>query len=112
VQLNLPVSTRVARRLVTHWNAGATVTGGPQAATVYALGASAIWEIHSAFNALVEIAWSRNDRVESLFLNPGIRWAHNIGKLQVVPGIGVPIEIGPSRAPAALLLYLSLEHGF
>lgn len=129
VQVNLPVSVRVARRLVTHWNAGATVTpgarnpAGDKATTAaYAAGASAIWEVRSTFNVMVEVAWSRSEDVvgpdvtgaaEELFVNPGIRWAHNFASgLQVVPGIGVPIGIGPSRRQTAFFLYLSLEHAF
>jgi hypothetical protein len=30
--------------------------------------------------------------------------------LQIVPGIGVPIGVGPSRGEYGALLYLSLEH--
>lgn len=129
VQVNLPVSVRVARRVVTHWNAGATLTpgarnaAGAQAATAsYAVGASAIWEVRSSFNVLVEVAWSRiesvvgpdaTDAAEELFINPGIRWAHTLSNgLQIVPGIGVPLGIGPSRRQTAVFLYLSLEHAF
>jgi hypothetical protein len=128
-QVNLPASVRVAQRLVTHWNAGATLTpgarnaAGEKAATAAsAAGASAIWEVRSSFNLLVEVAWSRIESVvapdatnatEELFINPGIRWAHTFASgLQIVPGIGVPLGIGPSRRRAAVFLYLSLEHPF
>jgi hypothetical protein len=113
MQVNLPVSARVARRLVTHWNAGATLTAGSGGTTTnYAAGASAIWEVRSTFNALVEVAWSRVAGAEDLFINPGIRWAHNLGGLQIVPGIGFPIGLGPSKRQTAVFLYLSLEHPF
>jgi hypothetical protein len=52
--------------------------------------------------------WSR-----SLFLSPGIRWAYNFKNgLQIVPGIGVPIGIGPSLGEKGVFLYLSFEHPF
>jgi len=111
VQLNLPASVRVARRLVTHWNAGATLTPGARPA--FAVGASTIWEVRSRFNVLLEVAWSRPDDAAELFINPGIRWAHTFANgLQIVPGIGVPLGIGPSRRQTAVFLYLSLEHPF
>jgi hypothetical protein len=126
-QFNLPVSARIGKRLVTHWNAGATVTPGAPAQggesnTIWGLsaGASAIAEVRPAFNVLVEAAWLRisdifgpDEDIEELFINPGIRWAHTLKNgLQIVPGIGVPIGVGPSRGTTAVFLYLSLEHGF
>ncbi|HEU5260637.1 MAG TPA: hypothetical protein VFU41_04330 [Gemmatimonadales bacterium] len=129
VQLNLPVSASLARSLVTHWNAGATVTpsarnalGHEATTTGYNLGASAIWLARPAFNVLVEVAWARTATVtgpgataseHGLSINPGIRWAHNFSSgLQIVPGIAFPIGVGPSKGEDALLLYLSFEHPF
>jgi hypothetical protein len=52
--------------------------------------------------------WSR-----FLFLSPGIRWAYNFKNgLQIVPGIAVPIGVGPSGGEKGVFLYLSLEHPF
>jgi hypothetical protein len=34
------------------------------------------------------------------------------GGLQIVPGIAVPIGVGPSRGDVAVILYLSFEHPF
>jgi hypothetical protein len=49
----------------------------------------------------------------TLFLNPGIRWAYNFKNgLQIVPGIAVPIGIGPSAGEKGVFLYLSFEHPF
>ena len=40
-----------------------------------------------------------------------MRWAHNLKSgLQIVPGIAVPIGIGPSSGDTGVLLYLSFEH--
>jgi hypothetical protein len=51
-------------------------------------------------------------RSDALFISPGIRWAHDVKGLQIVPGIAFPIGVGPSSGQHALFLYLSLEHPF
>lgn len=129
VQINLPLSVVVSRKLVTHWNAGTTMvpaarnSAGDRAATYgYNLGQSFIWRIHPRFNAMVETAWTgsevvvapgRTARSHSLLVSPGIRWAHNFRSgLQIVPGIAVPIGVGPSRGEKGIFLYLSFEHPF
>jgi len=127
VQVNLPVSVPLASSVVTHWNAGATVTpsarnalGEKATATAYTLGASAIWRARPTFNLLVEVAWTRAATVtgpgatapeHGLSISPGIRWAHNFSSgLQIVPGIAFPIGVGPSKGEDAVFLYLSFEH--
>lgn len=129
VQLNIPISVTLARRLVTHWNAGVTATpaakdvlGVEATTTAYNLGASAIWLARPTFNVVLEVAWVRAEAVagpdqttaeETFVVNPGIRWAHNFASgLQIVPGIAFPIGIGPSRGETAAFLYLSFEHPF
>ena len=129
VQVNLPASVVVGRQVVTHWNAGGTLTPsaqnavGDKATTVaYNLGASVVWLARPTFNALVEIVWTRREAVtgadrtaasDGLSISPGIRWAHNFSNgLQIVPGIAFPIGVGPSAGDDALLLYLSFEHPF
>jgi len=129
VQVNVPASVIVASKVVTHWNAGGTVTPsaknavGDQATTVaYNLGASVIWLARPTFNALVEVVWTRDEAVTSaghtaasdaLSISPGIRWAHNFSSgLQIVPGIAFPIGVGPSAGDNAILFYLSFEHPF
>ena len=129
LQINLPLSVVVNKKLVTHWNAGTTITPsarnplGDHAATYgYNLGQSFIWRIHPRFNAMLETVWfssetvvapGRTARQNSLILNPGIRWAYNFRSgLQIVPGIGAPIGLGPSRGEKGIFLYLSFEHPF
>jgi hypothetical protein len=129
VQVNLPVSVVVARQVVTHWNAGGTVTPsaqnavGDKATTVaYNLGTSVVWLARPTFNFLVEVVWTRDEAVtgpgrtaasDGLLISPGIRWAHNFASgLQIVPGIALPIGVGPSAGDDALLFYLSFEHPF
>ena len=129
VQVNLPLSVVVNQKLVTHWNAGTTLVPsarnpvGDRAATYgYNLGQSFIWQVHPRFNAMLETAWTGSDlvvapgrtkRQHSLLINPGIRWAFNFSSgLQIVPGIAVPIGVGPSRGEKGIFLYLSFEHPF
>jgi hypothetical protein len=128
-QGNLPLSVAVSKKLVTHWNLGTTIVpnakGAPgEEATThgYNLGQSFIWLAHSRFNVMFETVWNGSEavvgqgqtaRVHSLFINPGIRWAHNFRSgLQIVPGIAVPIGIGPSSGEKGIFLYLSFEHPF
>ncbi len=129
LQLNLPVSVVLSKRFVTHWNAGTTYTrsaknvlGERANITGYNLGQSVVWLARPLFNALVETAWSNSETVighgqttrdNTLFINPGVRWAHNFRNgLQIVPGIAVPLGIGASKGERAIFFYLSFEHPF
>jgi len=110
-QLNLPLSIAAGPSLVTHWNLGATLTPGIDE-TGYNAGASAIWRAHGLVNVMVELVWTGTDGGEDLLLlNPGVRWAHNLGNLQIVPGVAVPIDLGPGTS-TGVFLYLSFEHPF
>ena len=126
-QFNLPASVALGSSLVTHSNAGLTVTPGShndradRADTLsWNLGQSVIWLVAPKFNVLVEVAYARYETVvgpgrtisvNSWLLNPGVRWAINCKNgLQVVPGLSAPIGVGPSRGLRSLFLYLSLEH--
>lgn len=129
VQLGLPVSWAASPRLTLHTNAGFSHTPSAQnalgheaAATTLNLGQSAILIVSPRLNLMLEAVWSRGQSVtgegetawsESAYLSPGVRWAHNLSNgLQIVPGVAVPIGIGPSKGDKSLLLYLSLEHAF
>lgn len=129
LQINLPLSVVVNKKLVTHWNAGTTIvpttrdSAGNRAATYsYNLGQSFIWQIRPRFNGMLETVWvgsevvvapGQTTRQNTLLLNPGIRWAYNFKSgLQIVPGISVPIGVGPSRGEKGIFLYLSFEHPF
>ncbi len=128
-QVNLPVSYLVSQRLIAHTNAGATLTpradvpgGGHAAARGYNLGQSVIWLMRANFNAMLELAWTRDETVVSpgvrerqnaLFLSPGLRGAVDFPSgLQVVPGLAIPIGLGASRGEREIYFYLSLEHPF
>ena len=129
LQTSLPLSVVLSKKLVSHWNAGATffpqaqdASGDRAASAGYNVGQSFIWLVHTRFNLMLETVFARSQTVvansrtawtSSLFLSPGIRWSHNFKNgLQIVPGIGVPIGAGPSAGERAVLLYLSFEHPF
>jgi hypothetical protein len=103
VQLNLPLSTFVARGVVTHWNAGATLARRDE--TVYNAGASVIWLFRPSLNFMLELGWAGVAGEGDVIVSPGLRWAHNLGALQVVPGIAFPDG-------RDVFLYLSFEHPF
>ncbi len=129
VQVNLPISVEHSARLVTHWNAGATLTPsarnaiGDKATTRgYNYGGSVIWLAQSALNFMLEFAGASEEsvsgpgervRTRSFFISPGLRGAIDLRSgLQIVPGIAVPMGIGPSRGERQLFFYLSFEHPF
>jgi hypothetical protein len=129
VQTNLPLSVVITPRLVTHWNAGATFVPNAQNSVGdhafsagYNFGQSFIWLAKPRFNVMLETVYAASQAVtspdktqwnRSMFLSPGIRWAYNFKNgLQIVPGIGAPIGLGPSGGERALLIYLSFEHPF
>jgi Putative MetA-pathway of phenol degradation len=129
VQGNLPISLVLAERLVAHTNVGATwlpaaqnAVGAEAATTSLSAAQSVVWLVHPAVNLLVEVAWSRDEEVagpestlrsDALTVSPGVRFAIDLPSgLQIVPGIAVPLGIGPSDGERAVFVYLSLEHAF
>lgn len=68
-QLNLPASMVLSQRVVTHFNAGATITPGARNAdgasartTDYNLGQSFVWLLRPRLNLLLETLWSSEER--------------------------------------------------
>jgi len=127
-QINVPVSVVLSSRFQANGNAGATWLPAAKnerrerAGTLgYNFGASLIWRGSATFDLMLEAAWARTETPSSpgrvqgnraCLISPGMRWAYNFGNgLQIVPGIGVPIGVGPSR-DRSVLLYLSFEHPF
>lgn len=128
-QTNLPLSIAAFKKLVTHWNAGATFTPSAKneldekAFTAgYNLGTSFVWLAHPRFNPMLELVFDSSEAVvgpdatlreNRLLLSPGFRWAHNFKNgLQIVPGFAVPIGVGPSAGEKGIIFYLSFEHAF
>lgn len=129
IQVNLPLTLVLSRALVSHWNAGATLTpsasnaAGDQATTHgFNLGGSVIWLARPRFNLLLESVWyevrevvseGKVDRASAWVVSPGMRAAFDFGDLQVVPGAAYSIGIGFDGEDAeGLFLYLSFEHPF
>ena len=129
VETFLPVSVVISDLLVTHWNAGVRYTpsarnerGDKAGIAKYTLGGSGIIRLMPYFHLMLETIWSREDAVvgpgqvassNNLTILPGARAAFNYKSgLQIVPGIGFPIGVGPSRGDHGMFLYLSFEHPF
>jgi hypothetical protein len=127
VQSNLPLSVVLNRQWVTHWNSGATFVprarsenGDRASCWNYSAGQSVIWLAKPRFNVMLETFMVRAQSVSapgktkwssSLFLNPGVRWAYNFSSgLQIVPGLGIPMGVGPSQGEKGVFVYLSFEH--
>ncbi|HEX5005122.1 MAG TPA: hypothetical protein VFV65_07385 [Gemmatimonadales bacterium] len=109
VQANIPVTAVLADALVSHWNLGATVGVGP---TILNAGGSVVWLAAPWMNFLVEgLFLGIEGETPGYVLSPGVRWAANIGTVQVVPGVAVPFNLG-RRGGNELLFYLSIEHPF
>jgi hypothetical protein len=118
----------LSRAIVTHWNAGATVTpsapvalGGRSTTHSLSLGASVIWLVEPSVNLLVETVADVSKLVSNdgrtanetgWILNPGVRWALDAGDLQIVPGIAYTIGLGDGTDEDGIFLYLSFEHPF
>lgn len=127
VQSNLPLSVVLNRKWVTHWNAGTTFVpharsgnGDRASCWNYSAGQSVIWLAKPRLNVMLETFMVRAQSVSapgktnwssSLFLNPGVRWAYNFSSgLQIVPGLGIPVGVGPSQGEKGIFVYLSFEH--
>ena len=108
--LGLPVSYVVSDAFVTHWNASVVTDTDFEDSDVF-LGASVIWRARRSVNLMLESVWDVGEN-DVLFLNPGIRWAHDFASgLQIVPGVAYTFAVS-GDAEDALFLYLSFEHSF
>ena len=129
LQTNIPVSLVLNKKLVTHFNAGATWvphaknSAGDRARVVAVnLGQSFIWLFSDRINGMLETVWTSGEdvvgpgkttRSDDILISPGVRWAYNFRSgLQIVPGIAVPVGVGPSTGEKGIIGYLSFEHPF
>jgi hypothetical protein len=129
VQVALPMSLEVSPRLAAHLNAGVSLlprargaNGDRATLTSYAAGASVIFYLSSSINLMLEsiaedvpeiIGPGLTARRTSVFVSPGIRWAHNFRSgLQVVPGLAYARGLGQAGDDSRVLVYLSFEHAF
>ena len=114
LQTNLPISIQHSSHFVSHWNVGATWV--PHAlnenqdrasTTTFNLGQSTVWLARPRFNVLLETLWTSSEsvigtakveRLQNLYLSPGVRWAHNFESgLQIVPGVADADRRWPQR---------------
>ena len=126
-QANLPISVVLTKSFVTHWNLGATYTPKAKSAlgdkadlSAWNIGQGFVWLAQPNLNAMLEFAFTSGEvvagpglkeRVNSFYISPGLRFALNFRNgLQIVPGIALPIGVGPSKGERAIFLYLSFEH--
>jgi hypothetical protein len=129
IQVNLPLSFQLNKKFVTHWNVGTTWVPRAQnelhqraSSLGVNLGQSVVWQASNRFNALLETVWTSAPQVagpgvttpqQALYISPGVRWAHNFRNgLQIVPGIGMPVGVGPASGQVGMIFYLSFEHAF
>ena len=127
-QVNLPFSMRLGDHLVSHTNIGGGWTpdgrgtdGSVASYRSLFAGQSLIALLNYRFNALVELLWTgsettshgRTARADTLYVSPGLRFGVDVpGGLQIVPGLAVPIGIGPSASSLSIFGYLSFEFPF
>ena len=126
-QFNLPFSVLLSHKIVTHYNLGITfipisrnADGSKTDILNYNYGVSIIWLLIRNFNFMFEAAGYTTLRkttgsdtkiYNSIFLNPGFRYAINCKSgLQIVPGIAVPIGLLHLIGEFDVFAYLSFEH--
>jgi hypothetical protein len=126
-QADLPFSFLLSRKVVTHYNLGVTfipVSKNPDGSKsdiiIYNYGLSVIVFLYTNFNFMFETVGytthtkenNANTQISNILLiNPGFRYAINFKSgLQIVPGIAMPIGIGPSKGEFNFFAYLSFEH--
>jgi hypothetical protein len=130
LQVNITASKYISEQFIAHFNFGTTLYPNAKAQASngsevqktlqwFNAGGSIIWLARPEFNILFECGENftsgidGNGEIEhanSTFLSPGMRYAVNLDKLQIVPGIGVPVIISEGTSQAGLFFYLSFEH--
>lgn len=125
----VPFSYVVSPQIVTHFDIGGSITPsardtqGDRARILgWTTAGSVILTVSNRIQPMLEAVYSSNQSVvgrdltarsESLLISPGIRAAFNFTSgLQIVPGIAVPLGVGPSSGQRYAFFYLSFEHPF
>ena len=135
-QVNMPVSKMISNKLVTHYNAGFTLLHqakyislednnlSPSTGhnlTYINAGASIIWMPTDKINLMLEYVSNFNDEFETagqisrshqMLINPGIRYAFDAGRSQIVPGISMPTSLHQGHREIGMFFYLSIEPNF
>lgn len=129
VQVNLPVSVELSRRWAGHWNLGGSWVPDAEARDgaradidSFQAGQGLVFLLRPKLNLLFEAVYTRarsvregggTERDDAFLVSPGLRFAlDRPSGLQIVPGIAVPIGVGPSEGEWSVFAYLSFEHPF
>jgi len=129
IETALPVSYLVSPLLTTHLNTSvafipnARNSAGARAnVSAFMLAHSFVVTANPNVQFLVETVYDRGqivtgenstDWTDNLVISPGVRAALNFASgLQIVPGIAIPIGVGPGRGDRGVFFYLSFEHPF
>jgi hypothetical protein len=137
-QFNLAVTKRLNSKITTHYNAGYTLMmkadhytysedGTPELAYEKNqgsknIGASAIWLVKPKFNFMLEYVATFGKEMQddgsltnlnTYLINPGFRFAVDIGKVQIVPGAGFPLNFSNGTFQnTGACIYLSIEPAY
>lgn len=127
LQFNHTLSAKINSCLMNHWNMGFTYipsykepSGETDSTTSFNYGTSFIYLYSKTFNLMAEFVGNLNEKLSSpgvktaentFYFVPGFRYAINLQSgMQIVPGLGAPIGLGPSERESALFVYLSIEN--
>ncbi len=137
-QFNLAVTKRLNSKITTHYNGGYTLINkadhfnyAADGTAVKAceknlgsvnVGGSVIWLLKPKFNLMVEYLSTFGEAIEddgslvkdnSTIINPGFRFALDVGKVQIVPGLGLPINFSNGEFEnRGGFIYLSIEPAY
>jgi hypothetical protein len=82
-------------------------------------GMSAIWLLKPHLNLMLEYlitsgtSGNANTVINNSIINPGFRFAVDAGNVQIVPGVGIPLNFTGNRfSDAGCFIYLSIEHPY
>jgi hypothetical protein len=131
-QVNIPASKRLSNSFTAHFNAGLTVLPGVKGSDIfskevkktlssYFVGGSLIFLAHRRVNLMLE--YLMNDfagidyrgeitRSTETILCPGIRFSIEVGSLEIVPGLAVPMSFTKDENKTGAFFYLSFEHPY
>jgi len=136
LQVNLAATKRLSKKLVMHFNAGATqfvkfdryqYNGDQSTLTAERdvlfknLGWSAVWHFRPRLNLMFEHTANYNADISDQgvvftktmqVFNPALRYCINRSHMQVVPGIGFPVSVADGRAQQGIFFYLSFETSY
>jgi len=125
-EINLPFSRQIGD-LYLHWNAGFThFPSAEDGETTHSLltpraAASGIWRLRPMLNLMLEAVVQWNEEISeggatqhtrAVTVLPGVRTGWNLGEVQTIVGVGVPITMSNGDATAGVFGYFSYELPF